>query len=140
MVDIFSKETRSKIMSSIRGKNTLIEDMVAKELYNNQIRFSKNVKSLLGTPDIAIKKYKIVIFLDSCFWHCCPEHFKMPKTNKEYWQNKIAKNIQRDAKIMQYYKDNNWNILRVWEHEIMQNFKETINKIITFIQISKALK
>lgn len=64
-----------------------------------RVRFRKNVKSLFGTPDIASKKYKIVIFVDSCFWHLCPEHGNIPKTNIEFWENKLIRNRQRDCEV-----------------------------------------
>ncbi len=138
MADNLTKEQRHKNMTNIRSTNTRIEKDVTKALWNLGYRFRKNVKTLPGKPDIAIQKYKIVIFLDSCFWHKCPEHFKKPKSNLEYWEPKIKRNIERDAEINQYYKDNNWHILRIWEHEIKKtNFQNTIEKIKNFIETYK---
>jgi len=138
MADNLTKEQRHKNMTNIRSTNTKIEKDVTKALWNLGYRFRKNVKTLPGKPDIAIQKYKIVIFLDSCFWHKCPEHFKKPKSNLEYWEPKIKRNIERDAEINQYYKDNNWHILRIWEHEIKKtNFQNTIEKIKNFIETYK---
>lgn len=137
MVDNLTKEQRHKNMTNIRSTNTKIEKDVTKALWNSGFRFRKNVKSLPGKPDIVIKKYKIVIFLDSCFWHKCPEHFKKPKSNLKYWEPKIKSNIERDAQINKYYKDNNWHILRIWEHDIKNDFQNTILAIEHFINISK---
>lgn len=138
MADNLTKEQRHKNMTNIRSTNTRIEKDVTKALWNLGYRFRKNVNTLPGKPDIAIQKYKIVIFLDSCFWHKCPEHFKKPKSNLEYWEPKIKRNIERDAEINQYYKDNNWHILRIWEHEIKKtNFQNTIEKIKNFIETYK---
>ena len=138
MADNLTKEQRHKNMTNIRSTNTRIEKDVTKALWNLGYRFRKNVKTLPGKPDIAIQKYKIVIFLDSCFCHKCPEHFKKPKSNLEYWEPKIKRNIERDAEINQYYKDNNWHILRIWEHEIKKtNFQNTIEKIKNFIETYK---
>lgn len=138
MADNLTKEQRHKNMTNIRSTNTRIEKDVTKALWNLGYRFRKNVKTLPGKPDIAIQKYKIVIFLDSCFWHKCPEHFKKPKSNLEYWEPKIKRNIERDAEINQYYKDNNWHLLRIWEHEIKKtNFQNTIEKIKNFIETYK---
>ena len=138
MTDNLTKEQRHKNMTNIRSTNTKIEKDVTKALWNLGYRFRKNVKTLPGKPDIAIQKYKIVIFLDSCFWHKCPEHFKKPKSNLEYWEPKIKRNIERDSQINQYYKDNNWHILRIWEHEIKKtNFQNTIKKIKNFIETYK---
>ena len=99
-------------MQAIKSISKL-EDIVAKELWKNGIRFRRNVSSLKGKPDIAIKKYKIVVFIDSCFWHCCPEHGNMPKTNIEYWTKKLARNKQRDIEINQYYIQQNWHLVRI---------------------------
>lgn len=138
MTDNLTKEQRHKNMTNIRSTNTKIEKDVTKALWNLGYRFRKNVKTLPGKPDIAIQKYKIVIFLDSCFWHKCPEHFKKPKSNLEYWEPKIKRNIERDSQINQYYKDHNWHILRIWEHEIKKtNFQNTIEKIKNFIETYK---
>lgn len=116
-------------MQAIKSISKL-EDIVAKELWKNGIRFRRNVSSLKGKPDIAIKKYKVVIFIDSCFWHCCPEHGNIPKTNIEYWTKKLARNKQRDIEINQYYIQQNWHLVRIWEHELKQDFQKTIKKII----------
>lgn len=134
MVDRLSKEQRSKLMQAVKGKNTLLESKVTKELWHKGIRFRKNVKSLPGKPDIAIKKYKIAIFIDSCFWHGCPSHCKIPKSNVEYWTSKIQRNIQRDLEISEYYKTIGWTVFRIWEHELKDDFEGVINKIVFAIR------
>lgn len=137
MADNLTKEQRTKNMSAIRSTHTKMEDKVCNVLWNKGVRFRKNVRNLPGKPDIAIKKYKTVIFLDSCFWHKCPKHFKQPKSNLEYWKPKIARNVERDREITEYYTQNKWHLLRIWEHEIKQNFEGIIEKISEFIKDSK---
>lgn len=137
MSDNLTKEQRHKNMQNIRSTNTQIEKNICKALWNSGYRFRKNVKSLLGKPDIAIQKYKIVIFLDSCFWHKCPEHYKEPKSNLDYWLPKIERNVKRDKEINEYYKSKGWHILRIWEHEIKKDFTNTLIKIQTFIDENK---
>lgn len=85
MVDKITPEQRRKIMQAIKSKSKM-EDLVAKELWKSNIRYRRNVKTLFGKPDIAIKKYKVVIFIGSCFWHHCPLHTRMPKSNIEFWE------------------------------------------------------
>ena len=111
-----------------------MEDQICRALWSMGLRFRRNVKGLPGKPDIAIKKYKIVIFLDSCFWHRCPEHFKKPKSNTAYWEPKIENNVIRDINITQYYITNNWHILRVWEHDYKRELNNTVIKIAYFIK------
>ena len=137
MTDRLDKETRRRNMQAVKGKETKLENLVTKELWKKGFRFRRNLNDLPGKPDIAIKKYKIVIFIDSCFWHKCEYHYKAPKTNKEFWENKIAGNRHRDLEINQYYKKQNWYILRIWEHEIKENFDKTIENISSFIIKSK---
>ncbi|MCY8698783.1 very short patch repair endonuclease [Bacillus spizizenii] len=138
-MDNVSKEKRSNTMKAVKSKNTKIEKVVSKEIWRRGIRFRKNVKNLKGKPDIAIKKYKIVIFIDSCFWHGCPLHGRIPKSNVEFWNNKIKRNIERDKSINQYYTRKGWNILRIWEHDLnKKKFSQTIDKIEEWIKIIKS--
>ena len=134
MADNVSKELRTKTMRAIRSKKTKLEEIVSKELWNRGIRFRKNVNSLYGKPDIAIKKHRVVIFIDSCFWHGCELHCRLPKSNKEYWVKKINRNKQRDKEVTNYYQNLDWTILRIWEHELKENFQEVIDKIVMLIE------
>ncbi|GKV69767.1 very short patch repair endonuclease [Sporosarcina sp. NCCP-2716] len=136
MPDIMSKEQRSKTMSKIRAKSKL-EDIFASALWKRGIRFRRNVRKLKGTPDIAIKKYKIVIFVDSCFWHVCPVHFKRPKSNQEFWDKKFKRNVERDREIDSYYKEAGWNVKHVWEHEIRGDLEATVDDTVAFINHAK---
>ncbi len=120
-------------MQAVKSKETMFENVVMKRLWHEGVRFRRNVDDLLGKPDIAIKKYKIVIFLDSCFWHGCDIHYRAPETNKEFWQRKIERNKMRDVKTTHYYVNHNWHVLRIWEHELTEDFDKTIVKIMNFI-------
>ena len=79
----------------------------------------------------------MVIVIDSCFWHKCPIHYKAPTTNVEFWENKIAGNQKRDEQVTKYYQSKEWNILRIWEHELKDNFEKIMHKVIKFIEKSK---
>jgi DNA mismatch endonuclease (patch repair protein) len=83
MGDVLNKEQHRKNMQAIKSQSQL-ENLVSKELWKKGLRFRKNAKDLFGKPDISIKKYKIVIFIDSCFWHCCNLHGNMPKTIRNF--------------------------------------------------------
>ncbi|MFT4401929.1 very short patch repair endonuclease [Bacillus sp. SW14] len=135
-MDKMSKESRSNIMKSIKSVSQL-ENIVASALWHRGYRFRRNSKSLFGKPDLSIKKYKVVIFIDSCFWHFCPMHGRVPKSNTEYWNSKLKKNKKRDEKVNAYYKENDWNLLRVWEHEFKDDFYLAIDSIADFIDLSR---
>lgn len=79
----------------------------------------------------------MVIFIDSCFWHCCPLHGNMPKTNQEFWKNKLNRNKERDKEVTNYYIQKGWSIKRIWEHEIRENLSKITDDILQFIQEAK---
>ena len=136
MNDKITLEQRRKNMQAIKSKSKL-EDLVARELWKRGIRYRRNVKTLFGKPDIAIQKYRVVIFIDSCFWHSCPVHGNIPKSNVEYWNKKLERNRIRDEEVNDFYKRKNWHILRIWEHEIRDNPDLTIQNIINVISEGK---
>lgn len=136
MTDKITLEQRRKNMQALKSKSKL-EDLVARELWKRGIRYRRNVKTLFGKPDIAIQKYRVVIFIDSCFWHSCPVHGNIPKSNVEYWNKKLERNRIRDEEVNDFYKRKNWHILRIWEHEIRDNPDLTIQNIINVISEGK---
>nr|WP_263327108.1 very short patch repair endonuclease [Neobacillus sp. Marseille-Q6967] len=131
MADNLTKEQRSLNMKSIRSVSKL-ENRVSRALWEKGIRFRKNT-GLFGKPDISINKYKIVIFIDSCFWHVCPLHSDIPKSNQDYWLKKLSRNQDRDKEVNDFYIEKGWHLMRVWEHELKENFSHTIDKIEQFI-------
>jgi len=95
-----------------------MELAVRKRLDEKGLRYKKNVSGLPGTPDIAFPDKKLVIFLDSCFWHGCRWHGSRPASNKKFWLKKIQDNKKRDRAVNLEYKRMGWKILRFWEHEL----------------------
>lgn len=119
-MDVHNKEIRSYNMSRIKGKKTKPEEVVAKYLFANGFRYRRNVKGLPGTPDIVLKKYRTVIFVNGCFWHChegC-KWFVLPETNTEFWKKKFDCNRERDKQNYKKLQDDGWNVIIVWECEI----------------------
>lgn len=133
MADTFSKSKRSEIMSAIRSKDTKIEVAFRRELWKEGYRYRKYPKNYFGKPDIVLKKYKTVIFIDSCFWHGCEQHCRMPLSSRDYWIKKIQRNKERDKEVNKYYKKISWKIIRIWEHEINEDLYKSVHKIIVAI-------
>jgi DNA mismatch endonuclease (patch repair protein) len=116
-MDRLSKEERSINMSKIRSKNTLPEITIRKALWRMGYRYRLHYKQLPGKPDIVITKQKIVIFVHGCFWHRhenCIEASR-PKTNSDYWEAKITKNIERDKEYQAEIEKLGWKVIIVWE-------------------------
>jgi len=118
MVDIFTKDKRSQIMKAVKSKDSKLEIDFRKALWNQGFRYRKNVTGYFGKPDLVLKKYRTVIFIDSCFWHGCKKHGKLPTTRKKWWADKIEANRQRDKKVTRHYKAIKWNVIRLWEHDL----------------------
>ncbi|MBN2546527.1 MAG: very short patch repair endonuclease [Spirochaetes bacterium] len=133
-MDNISKEARRKNMQNIRSKNTAPELKIMRELKKRRIYFSKHVKKIIGKPDIVFRKKKVIIFIDSDFWHYNPEKFIMPKSNVEYWENKIYRNKKRDAFVNEELLQIGWKVIRIWESEIKSDFDNVINRILKAIE------
>lgn len=124
-------------MARIKSSDTKPELIVRKYLYSRGYRYRKNVKRLPGSPDIVLKKYGIVIFIHGCFWHGHDTHFHMPKSNVEFWEQKIRRNIQRDEENREQLKRMGWNVLTVWECQLKSaTKKQTLLEIEYFINHS----
>lgn len=124
-MDVHDKLTRSYNMSQIKSRNTKPEEIVRKYLFAHGFRYRKNDKRLPGTLDIVLPKYKTVIFVNGCFWHGhnkCRD-FVVPKTNTEFWINKINNNIERDTKNFKNLKMLGWNIIIIWECELKKDIR-----------------
>ncbi len=126
MADNHSKEVRSMNMSHIRSTNTKPEEIVRKYLFSKGLRYRKNVRSLPGKPDIVLRKYKTVIFVNGCFWH---KHdcgrFIMPSTNTEYWSNKISRNVERDIINTKLLEAQGWKVIVIWECQLKRKVRDT---------------
>ena len=117
MTDFMTPEQRSRAMSRVRGTETQLERLVRSELHKLGFRFRKNVKTLPGRPDIVLPKYNAVVFVHGCFWHChegCPAN-KLPETNREFWEEKIAGNMKRDKRQVEELHQLGWRVAVVWE-------------------------
>ncbi len=130
-MDRITSQQRSKIMRAIRSTNTKDEVRLAKALWHLGYRYRKNNKSVFGKPDLTFKKLKIAIFVDSEFFHGKDwENYKYRiNSNKEFWQKKIERNIQRDIKVNNYLESQNWKVLRFWSEEIEKNLEDCVAKI-----------
>ena len=135
MADNHSKEVRSYNMSRIRSKNTKPEELVRKYLFSKGFRYRKNVRTLPGCPDIVLPKYKTVIYVNGCFWHKhnCPR-FVWPSTNREYWEPKILRNVERDNENCALLKSQGWNVIIVWECELKTADPNRLDQLIREIK------
>ena len=120
MADVHDKKTRSYNMSQVKGKDTKPEMVVRRFLHAEGFRYRLHVKDLPGKPDLVFPKYKTVVFIHGCFWHgherC--KYFVIPKTNTQWWQNKIEGNKQRDYKNYRKLREAGWKVIVLFECEL----------------------
>ncbi|MDY4250797.1 very short patch repair endonuclease [Bacteroides pyogenes] len=133
MVDKMTSLQRHRCMSSIPSRGTKLELIVRKYLFARGFRYRINDKRLPGSPDIVLKKYKTVIFVNGCFWHghdnCA--NFRKPKSNVEYWDKKIKCNKQRDVEQYAKLRSMGWHVIRIWECQLKKkNREKTLNSLV----------
>ena len=132
MADTVSKEVRSRNMAAIKSNDTTPEVAVRKYLFSQGFRYRKSVKGMPGKPDIGLRKYNTCIFVNGCFWHkhegC--KYFVWPKSNTEFWKEKIESNIERDKRNYIKLEEDGWKVVVVWECEIKNDFQNTMKGII----------
>lgn len=133
-MDNVSQEARTRAMRAVKSQDSKMEVAFRSALWRVGLRFYKNVKTLPGKPDIVFPKKKLVVFLDSCFWHGCPQHLRKPVSNTDYWQAKFERNRRRDAQVNAYYRENNWRIVRIWEHELKTDFAGKVAQVAQLAQ------
>jgi DNA mismatch endonuclease (patch repair protein) len=130
-MDVLTPEQRHKCMARIRSKNTSIEVLLRKALWQEGIRYRKSFSLLPGKPDIAITKYKVAIFCDGELWHGKDWENKKQriKTNRDYWIPKIERNIARDIENEKKLENMGWIVIRFWGKEIKKNLMDCVNEI-----------
>lgn len=113
--------TRSQVMSRIRSRDTGPERALRTWLWWHGVRFRLR-RRILGTrPDIAWTGRRVAVFVDGCFWHGCPIHYREPSTNTGFWRDKIGRNRERDRRDDGVLSRAGWTVLRFWEHEVVSD-------------------
>lgn len=128
-MDVLTKEQRHRNMSRIRSRDTKPEVLLRKALWHSGLRYRKNDRTLPGTPDIAILRYHIAVFVDGDFWHA-RGHQEHPgeqiASNKEFWQKKLTRNVERDREVNDALTEQGWLVLRFWESDIESDLQQCV--------------
>lgn len=142
MADNKTDIERSRNMAAVKSRNTGPEMRLRKALWAAGYRYftahgwkKLSGQSLPGRPDIVVPRQKVVVFVDGCFWHGCPDHYTEPDDNREFWQRKLAANRLRDELVNRALTGSGWTILRLWEHELKKrSLEDTVNRVTTVLK------
>ena len=112
---------RRRNMQANRRRDTSPEVALRSALHRGGLRYRCDYLLRIDThrvrPDIVFTKRRVAVFVDGCFWHCCPDHGRLPQVNSGYWTPKLQRNQDRDARNNQALRDAGWKVVRIWEHE-----------------------
>ncbi|MFA5746914.1 MAG: very short patch repair endonuclease [Candidatus Paceibacterota bacterium] len=128
-MDNLTKAQRRKNMQNIRSIGTSPEIAVMRELRRLNIYFARNVRSIIGKPDIVFRRKKTAVFIDSDFWHGHPSRYIKPKSNVSYWQDKVKRNRRRDKEVTSALRKEGWKVLRFWESDIKRSLPKCVKRI-----------
>lgn len=139
MADDLTPEQRRRNMQAIHSKDTTIELLLRKALWERGVRYRKNYKKLIGKPDIAITKYKIAVFCDSDYWHGYDweNRNQRIKSYRDYWVPKIERNMARDREVTEALQRDGWLVLRFWEWQIRKHLSECVESVLQAIETRK---
>jgi DNA mismatch endonuclease (patch repair protein) len=143
MPDVFTKAKRSEVMSLIRSRGNKDTELRMIEVFRQQgitgwrrhvalsfqVRDPDSPRSILKKkvrPDFVFRLAKVVVFVDGCFWHGCPEHYRRPGSRQEFWDAKIARNQARDAEVDRALRRAGWRVLRLWEHALARRHEKRL--------------
>ena len=119
-MDTVSPEVRSRVMARVRSqRNRSTEWRLRASLVRAGVRGWKlSPNGILGKPDFAFRKQRLLLFVDGCYWHGCSKCYRRPSSHEEYWDRKVARNRERDRRTTAQLKQDGWRVLRIWEHQL----------------------
>jgi len=132
MLNMNTAAGRSELMSRVRSTGNKDTELKLVALFRQHgiTGWRRNCKAF-GKPDFVFHAERVAIFVDGCFWHGCPLHGRMPKSNKKYWHEKILRNKRRDRKVSRTLRNEGWHVIRIWEHALSKKLENTTLRRIT---------
>lgn len=123
---VFMALNRSEQMARIKGADTSPEILLRSSLWRAGMRFRIHLKLPHGRPDLVFNRARVVIFVDGCQWHGCPDHYVRPRTNTNFWASKLAENVARDCEQTRRLESDGWRVCRFWEHQVFEDMEGII--------------
>lgn len=123
------KLSKSEAMARFKGRDTRPEMLLRRALWHRGLRYRLHRRVADTRPDLVFVSAKLAIFVDGCFWHACPLHGSQPATNVDFWRTKLLRNVQRDAENTRTLMAAGWRVLRLWEHEIVEDAEAAADRV-----------
>ena len=137
MADVISKKKRSQVMALIKSKGNKNTELKLISIFRAyKLSGWRRNQNLPGKPDFAFPMERLALFVDGCFWHGCKQHCRKPSSNVAYWLAKIHRNRKRDRIVGKRLRKNGWNVLRIWEHELLSP-KSVVHRIKSTLKMQK---
>jgi DNA mismatch endonuclease (patch repair protein) len=131
MSDVFTKAKRSDVMSRIRGSGNKATELKLIAIFRSHgVTGWRRKSPVFGKPDFVFPKHKLAVFVDGCFWHGCPIHATQPRTNAEFWREKITRNQARDRLVTRTLRRAGWRVMRIWEHDLKKNERRLLARLL----------
>ena len=139
LTDIWSKSKRSEVMSRIRGKgNEKTELRLARLIRAEGISCWRRHLPIFGRPDFAFRKQKVAVFVDGCFWHGCPRHYRAPAQNADFWVRKVTNNRKRDRLVSRTLKSKGWQVIRIWGHALKGDGRAVAGRVSRLLTLQRS--
>jgi DNA mismatch endonuclease (patch repair protein) len=130
MADVFTKSKRSQVMAAIRSSGNRDTELKLAALFRKYgITGWRRHQPVFGKPDFVFRPQRIAVFVDGCFWHGCPKCYRRPRSNKKFWDAKIARNKTRDRRVNRELRKFVWRVVRIWEHDLAWRSAACVRKI-----------
>lgn len=121
--------SRSEHMARVKGVDTKPEMILRSALWGRGLRYRLHRRTHGSRPDLVFISAEVAVFVDGCFWHGCPDHYSKPRSSGEFWAKKLRDNVNRDMRQTNRLECEGWTVIRVWEHEIVEDLASVVDLI-----------
>lgn len=122
------------MMSRIQGRNTEPELSLRRSMWALGLRYWLHLRIGRTRPDVVFVRARLAVFVDGCFWHACPQHLTMPKNNRDFWEQKLRRNRERDVESTRLLEADGWRVLRFWEHEVETSPADCARRVAAWVR------
>lgn len=137
---LVTTDQRRQMMSRIKGRDTGPELSLRRKVWALGLRYRLQYRIGRIRPDMVFVGKRLAVFVDGCFWHGCPQHSKIPKNNRDFWERKLGRNRERDAENTQKLEGDGWQVLRIWEHEIEASSEDCAQRVAAILRKMERLR